>query len=175
DEAEAYRPEMRWVAKQLQQDGWEAYCVHPRDIRFTEETLLVNDGGRDHPISLVYRFFELFDLKNIPKGELIHYSAKKGRVAVTPPYKPWMEEKLALALFHHPVLEKFWVQNLSPDTLQCLRGLIPASWILDPRPLPPSAVIHGLRHDRHAVSDWRWLGEATQKILQYVIKVSGFS
>lgn len=175
DEAEAYRPEMQWVAKQLQQEGWEAYCVHPRDLRFTEETLLVQHGGRDHPISLVYRFYELFDVKNIPKGELILYSAKKGRVVVTPPYKPWMEEKLALALFHHPVLEKFWEQNLSPDTLECLLALIPASWILDPRPLPPSAVIPGLRHDRHAVSDWQWLGEATQKERQYVIKVSGFS
>ena len=175
DEAEAYRPEMQWVAMQLQQEGWEAYCVHPRDIRFTEEGLLVHHGGQDHPISIVYRFYELFDLKNIPKGELLLYSAKKGRVVVTPPYKPWMEEKLALALFHHPMLERFWEQSLKSETLECLRALIPATWILDPRPLPPSAVIPGLRHGDRAVSDWQWLGEATQKERQYVIKVSGFS
>jgi len=175
DEAEAYRPEMQWVAMQLQQEGWEAYCVPPRDIRFTEESLLVHHGGQDHPISVVYRFYELFDLKNIPKGELILYSAKKGRVVVTPPYKPWMEEKLALALFHHPMLEGFWEQSLKTETIECLRGLIPATWILDPRPLPPSAVIPGLHHGNRAVSDWQWLGEATQKERQYVIKVSGFS
>jgi hypothetical protein len=175
DEAEAYRAEMQWVVTQLQQEGWEAYCVHPRDIRFTEEGLLVHHGEEDHPISVVYRFYELFDLKNIPKGELILYSAKKGRVVVTPPYKPWMEEKLALALFHHPMLEGFWEQSLKTDTIECLRALIPATWILDPRPLPPSAVIPGLRHGNRAVSDWQWLGEATQKERQYVLKVSGFS
>ena len=80
DEADAYRTEMQWVATQLSQEGWEAYCVHPRDIRFTEDGLFVSQKGKDHPISLIYRFFELFDLKNIPKGELILYSAKKGRV-----------------------------------------------------------------------------------------------
>ena len=175
DEAEAYRPEMQWVVMQLQHEGWEAYCVHPRDIRFTEEGLLVHQSGQDHPISVVYRFYELFDLKNIPKGELIIYSAKKGRVVVTPPFKPWMEEKLALALFHHPILEGFWEQSLKSETIQCLRALIPATWILDPRPLPPAAVIPGLRHGNRAVADWQWLGETTQKERQYVTKVSGFS
>ena len=175
DEAEAYRPEMQWVVTQLHQDGWKAYCVHPRDIRFTEEGLLAHHAGQDHPVSVVYRFFELFDLKNIPKGELMIYSAKKGRVVVTPPYKPWMEEKLALALFQHPMLDGFWEHSLKPETVECLRALIPATWILDPRPLPPSAVIPGLRHGNRAVSDWRWLGEATQKERRYVLKVSGFS
>jgi hypothetical protein len=175
DEAEAYRSEMEWVVTQLQQEGWEAYCAHPRDIRFTEEGLRVHHAGQDHPISIVYRFFELFDLKNIPKAELITYSAKKGRVVVTPPYKPWMEEKLALALFHHPMLEGFWEDSLQPATMECLRSLIPATWILDPRPLPPSAVIPGLRRGNRPVSDWKWLGDATQKERQYVIKVSGFS
>jgi hypothetical protein len=175
DEADAYRAEMQWVVTQLLQEGWEAYCVHPRDIRFTEEGLLVQQGGQDHPVSLIYRFFELFDLKNIPKGELIAYSAKKGRVVVTPPYKPWMEEKLALALIHHPMLEPFWEKALSSETIECLQAIIPPTWVLDPRPLPPTAVIPGLRYRNHAVSNWDWLGEATQKERHYVMKVSGFS
>jgi hypothetical protein len=175
DEADAYRAEMQWVAAQLSQEGCEAYCVHPRDIRFTEEGLFVEQNGTDHPISLIYRFFELFDLKNIPKGELILYSAKKGRVVVTPPYKPWMEEKLALALIHHPMLEPFWEKSLSPETMGCLLAIIPPTWVLDPQPLPPTAVIPGLQYRDHAVSNWDWLGETTQKERQYVIKVSGFS
>ncbi len=175
DEADAYRAEMQWVASELSQDGWEAYCVHPRDIRFTEEGLFVEQNSTDHPVSLIYRFFELFDLKNIPKGELILYSAKKGRVVVTPPYKPWMEEKLALALMHHPMLEAFWEKSLSPETMACLLSIIPPTWVLDPRPLPPTAVIPGLQYQDHAVSNWDWLGETTQKERQYVIKVSGFS
>ncbi len=175
DEAEAYRAEMQWVATQLPQHGWEAYCVHPRDIRFTEEGLFVEAKGKEQAVSLIYRFFELFDLKNIPKGELILYSAKKGRVVVTPPYKPWMEEKLALALIHHPMLEPFWEKALSSETIACLRATIPPTWVLDPRPLPPTAVIPGLRHHNHAVSNWDWLGDTTQKERQYVVKVSGFS
>jgi len=175
EEADAYRAEMQWVATQLSQEGWEAYCVHPRDIRFTEEGLFVEQNGAAHPVSLIYRFFELFDLKNIPKGELILYSAKKGRVVVTPPYKPWMEEKLALALIHHPLLAPFWEKTLASDTIACLQGIIPQTWVLDPRPLPPTAVIPDLRNRNHAVSNWDWLGDATQKERQYVIKVSGFS
>ncbi len=175
DEADAYRAEMQWVATQLSQEGWEAYCVHPRDIRFTEEGLFVQKEGHDHPVSLIYRFFELFDLKNIPKGELIIYSAKKGRAVVTPPYKPWMEEKLALALIHHPMLSPFWEKALSSESMECLQAITPPTWILDPRALPPTAVIPGLRHRNHAVSNWDWLGDATQKERQYVIKVSGFS
>ena len=175
DEADAYRAEMQWVASQLSQEGWEAYCVHPREIRFTEEGLFVAQKGKDHPVSLIYRFFELFDLKNIPKGELILYSAKKGRVVITPPYKPWMEEKLALALIHHPMLEPFWEKVLSSETIACLQAIVPQTWVLDPRPLPPTAVIPGLRYRDHAVSNWDWLGEATQKERHYVMKVSGFS
>ncbi len=175
DEAEAYRAEMQWVATQLSQHGWEAYCVHPRDIRFTEEKFFVEANGKDHAVSLIYRFFELFDLKNIPKGELILYSAKKGRIVVTPPYKPWMEEKLALALIHHPILESFWEKAMSSETIACLRATIPPTWVLDPRPLPPTAVIPGLRHKNHAVSNWDWLGDTTQKERQYVVKISGFS
>ncbi len=175
DEADTYRAEMQWVASQLAQDGWEAYCIHPRAIRFTEDRLFIQQDGNEYPVSLIYRFFELFDLKNIPKSELIIYSAKKSRVVVTPPYKPWMEEKLALALIHHPMLESFWGKALSPDTMACLQAIIPPTWVLDPRPLPPTAIIPGLRYRDCAVSNWDWLGETTQKERQYVIKVSGFS
>jgi hypothetical protein len=59
--------------------------------------------------------------------------------------------------------------------MACLQGIIPPTWVLDPRPLPPTAVIPGLRNRNHAVSNWDWLGDATQKERQYVIKVSGFS
>ncbi|MDX1412526.1 MAG: hypothetical protein R3351_10240 [Nitrospirales bacterium] len=103
------------------------------------------------------------------------YSLKKGKVILTPPYKPWMEEKLALALLHHPRLETFWERSLGREVQDGLRTMVPASWILDPRPIPPSAVIPGLLYQNKAVSDWSWLGEASQKERHYVVKVSGFS
>ena len=181
DEAEDYRAEMDWVACRLRAAGTDAYCVHPRDLRFTEEqpssgpTLFASTPAGERPVSHVYRFFELFDLDNIPKSELLMYAAKKGRVKVTPPYKPWMEEKLAFALLHHPMLEKFWSDELGPDVFAHLRQVMPQTWIVDPRPLPPSAIIPGLTLDGKAVSDWRQLAQATQKQRQCVLKPSGFS
>jgi len=175
DEAEDYRQEMAWVASQLRELELETYCLHPRDLTFTEEGLFAETPSGTQPIALVYRFFELFDLKNIPKSELVMYSAKKGKVVVTPPYKPWMEEKLALALLHHPRLEPFWSQTLGHETFSVLLKLVPDTWILDPRPLPPSAIIPNLRFHDHTVSDWRELASGTQKQRQYVLKPSGFS
>ncbi len=175
DEAKDYRPEMAWAAARLREMGLEAYCVEPRDIRFTEESLLVRREAGDRPVSLVYRFFELFDLKNIPKSELIMYSAKKDRTTVTPPFKPALEEKLAFALFHHPLLTPFWRKELGDETHDLLADLLPRTWILDPRPLPPAAVIPGLHLAGRAVADWRDLSGASQKDRHYVVKPSGFS
>jgi hypothetical protein len=175
DEAKDYRPEMQWMAARLRSAGLEAYCVEPRDIRFTEEALLIGSEAGDRPVSVVYRFFELFDLKNIPKSELIMYSAKKDRAFVTPPFKPALEEKLAFALFHHPVLTPFWMKELGEESYGLLADLLPRTWILDPRPLPPSAVIPGLRLAGRAVADWRELVGASQKDRQYAVKPSGFS
>jgi hypothetical protein len=175
DEAEDYRAEMSWIASNLKEQGTEAYCIHPRDLRFTEESLFIMTPSGEKAVSLIYRFYELFDLKNIPKSELVMYSAKKDRVAVTPPYKPWMEEKLAFALLHHPMLESFWTKAFGLETFDVLHQLMPKTWILDPRPIPPSAVIPNLLMAGSAVSDWHQLAQATQRQRQYVIKPSGFS
>ena len=181
DEAEDYRTEMDWVACRLRDAGLDAYCVHPRDLRFSEDegslspALFARTPSGERPVSHVYRFFELFDLDNIPKSELLMYTAKKGRVRVTPPYKPWMEEKLAFALLHHPMLEGFWTDSLGPDVFEQLGQVMPRTWVVDPRPLPPSAIIPDLSLDGKAVSDWRQLARATQKQRQCVLKPSGFS
>jgi hypothetical protein len=175
DEAKDYRAEMTWMAARLREAGLEAYCVEPRDIRFTEESLLIRSEAGDRLVSLVYRFFELFDLLNIPKSELIMYSAKKDRTVITPPFKPALEEKLAFALFHHPVLAPFWRKDLAEETYGLLTNLLPRTWILDPRPLPPTAVIPDLRLSGRAVTDWRELAGASQKDRHYVVKPSGFS
>ncbi|MBI4401011.1 MAG: hypothetical protein HY581_05210 [Nitrospirae bacterium] len=175
EEAKGYRPEMAWLAARLSENGVEAFCVEPREVRFTEDALLVSSEAGERPVSVVYRFFELFDLKNVPKSELIMYSAKKDRATVTPPFKPQLEEKLAFALLHHPILAPFWRRELGDDTLRLLTGLMPRTWILDPRPLPPSAVIPDLHVAGRAVADWRDLAEASQKDRRYVVKPSGFS
>ena len=173
EEAQDYRPEMEWMAARLREQDLAVFCVEPDEVDFTEEGLRL---ARDHrPIALLYRFFELFDLPNVPKSELIMYAAKQGRVAVTPPFKPQVEEKLAFALFHHPALTAFWQADLGEDTYAILSRLLPKTWVLDPRPLPPAAVIPGLELGGRAIADWRDLSHATQKGRRYVIKPSGFS
>jgi hypothetical protein len=175
EEANDYRPEMTWLAAQLRAAGQETYCLAPDDIRFTESALFAPGEGGERPVSLLYRFFELFDLKNVPKAELIMYSAKKERVAVTPPFKPALEEKLAFALLHHPALASFWSQELGETTFALLSRLMPRTWILDPRPMPPIAVIPDLHIGGRPVSGWQDLKHASQKERRLVIKPSGFS
>jgi hypothetical protein len=174
DEAKAYRPEMNWMASELTARGLETRCIEPRQIRFTEEGLRLLEA-EDRPIGLVYRFFELFDLPNIPKSELIQYAAKKSSVLVTPPYKPALEEKSAFALLHHPVLAPYWRTELGEELFVHLTTIMPRTWMLDPAPIPPSAVIPGLSIGGRAVTDWSDLATATQKQRHFVLKPSGFS
>jgi hypothetical protein len=175
EEAKDYRPEMMWLAAQLRDRGIDAWCVAPNDIHFTEEALFVSDGTGNRPVAVLYRFFELFDLANVPKSELIMYSAKKDRVVITPPFKPQVEEKLAFALLHHPVLRPFWRKELGEETFGLLTNLMPRTWILDPRPLPPQAIIPDLSLAGRAVAGWHDLAGATQKERRFVVKPSGFS
>jgi hypothetical protein len=175
DEAKDYRPEMRWLAAALRDRGCDAVCVEPREVRFAEEGLSLADGDANRPIALLYRFFELFDLPNVSKSELVMYSAKKERVVVTPPFKPALEEKLAFALLHHPALTSAWTRLLGEETFRWLSGVFPRTWILDPRPIPPAAVIPGLALSGNAVADWKALAGAGQKERRFVIKPSGFS
>lgn len=175
EEAKDYRPEMMWMATELSARGLPTYCVEPRQIRFTEERLLLATEAGHLPIGLIYRFYELFDLPNIPKGELIQYAIKKEWVSVTPPYKPALEEKSAFALLHHPMLAPYWRTELGEDLFLHLTAIMPRTWILDPAPVPPSAVIPGLSIGGRAVMNWTDLAGATQKERHFVIKPSGFS
>jgi len=172
DEARDYRPEMRWLAARLCEAGLSAATVAPEDVAVTEAGLSLH--GTD-AVTTLYRFFELFDLNNIPKVGLLLDAAKEGRAAMTPPAKPWFEEKMAFALLHHPSLEPFWRHNLGEDTFELLRRWMPKTWILDPRPVPPYAVIPGLTIEGRGVSDWKTLAGLGQKGRRFVLKPSGFS
>lgn len=174
-ESEAYRPEMVWLGKALTARGLSTYVAGPEDIIFTEEGLWLDVHGKREQIDIVYRFFELFDLKNIPKAELILYAARKKRVILTPPPKSQLEEKSLFALFHHPALKTFWRRQLGEGCHAFLEALFPKSWMIDPSVVPPHAVIPGLTLGDRPVTDFRQLGAATQKQRRFVIKPSGFS
>ena len=180
-ESRDYRPEMEWLAGAIRESGGRAFTIRPQDVTFTEDGLFVDSefSGETQGhlrIDVIYRFFELFDLKNIPKSELIMYSAKKKDVAVTPPFKPFLEEKMLYALFHHPLLETYWVHELGEEVFDILSKLFPRTWVLDPADMPPYGIIPGLRiGNKKVVSRWTDLADATQKERQFVIKPSGFS
>lgn len=171
DESVDYRPEMQWVSEQLRGLGMNSVCVKPEEIELHGDGLAC-DG---QPVDTVYRFLELFDLKNIPNYDILLYAARKQLVTMTPPVKAYLEEKLLFALFHHPALAEHWQQEMGGKTVAALRRVIPETWILDPRPLPPQAVVPGLTIGKRPVTDWRQLEGLGQSDRRLVIKPSGFS
>jgi hypothetical protein len=174
DEAATYRPEMQWLAHQLQLQGRRVFCVKPEDLFPLENALFVDLGGNPEKIDVIYRFFELFDLENIRTQKFIFEAWQAGEVAIAPPMRAFQEEKLSLALFHHHLLQDFWAEALSGRALKLLRALIPPSWIIDPAPLPPGAVLDGPRVGGRALNDWRDLAGASQKERDLIIKISGY-
>ena len=158
-EASTYRPEMEWLAARLKdrQPDWEWRVVAAE-----------NYEARDS--RAVYRFFELFDLPNIPKIDNLLHANAEGRVAITPPIKPFLEEKMWFALFWLRPLYEFWRRELGEKYFLKLQEVIPYSWILDPTPLPQHAVIPRLE-----IHDWREAAKFSQKDRDLLLKVSGFS
>jgi hypothetical protein len=176
NESDDYRGEMLWLAEALRQKELAiAVAVRPEEIVFTEEALVVDTPAGRRTVDVLYRFFELFDLLNIPKQELMLYSARHKRVVMTPTPKSFLEEKLWFALFHNPSLAEFWKAELGRETFDRLRPTIPETWVLDPRPLPPQAVIAGLAVDGNPIRAWRDLYRLSKSERQFVIKPSGFS
>jgi hypothetical protein len=174
DEAATYRPEMNWLAHQLQLEGKRVYCLKPEDIFPLENSLFFDVEGNPEKIDIIYRFFELFDLENIRTQKYIFEAWQAGEVAISPPMRHFQEEKLALALFHHHLLQDYWTEALSSRGFKLLHALIPKSWVMDPAPLPPGAVLDGPRAAGRLLNDWRDLANATQKERDLIIKISGY-
>jgi hypothetical protein len=165
EESATYRPEMEWLAAQLNLHR-TSNLEHPTSKwRVVPAENYEPQPGRD-----VYRFFELFDLPNIPKIEVLLRSAAEGKVRLTPPLKPFLEEKMWFALFWLKPLRQFWRRELGDKYFLKLRQVIPYTWLLDPMPLPQHAVIPRLE-----IHDWREAAKFSQKERDLLLKVSGFS
>ena len=152
-ESADYRPEMSWLVDRLKGD-WrveeaESYEVKDRDV---------------------YRFFELFDLPNLPAAGELMKAAARGEIGVTAPFKPWLEEKLWSALFWSHPLSEVWHRELREANWKRLSGLFPRSWVVDPAEVPHHAVIPGLEIQR-----FEELKSFSQKERELVLKLSGFN
>jgi hypothetical protein len=174
DEAATYRPEMQFLAHQLQLLGKRVFCLRPEDLFPLENALFFDVEGNPEKIDVIYRFFELFDLENIRTQKFIFEAWQAGEVAIAPPMRHFQEEKLALALFHHHLLQDYWAEALNGRTMKLLQALIPKSWIMDPAPLPPGAVLDGPKAAGRPLNDWRDLINASQKERELIIKISGY-
>jgi hypothetical protein len=174
DEAATYRPEMQWLAGQLQLQGYRVFCLDPDEIFPLGSSLCFDVEGNPEKIDIIYRFFELFDLPNLATANFIFEAWQAGEVAIAPPMRHFQEEKLALALFHHHLLVDFWAETLSGRSYKLLKQLIPPSWIIDPVQLPPGAVLEGPRIGGRALTDWKQLSQASQKERDLIIKISGY-
>jgi len=176
NEAGDYRAELDWLANAMNVKGLgETHVCRPEDIVFTEEALFVRlADGTERKIDVLYRNFELFDLLNVPKQDLMLYAARHNRVKMTPPPKAHLEEKLAFALLHNDLLAKLWKAELGP-AFERLRAIFPQTWILDPRPLPPQGAIAGLAAGDEPIRDWAQLVPLGKSERDFVVKPSGFS
>ena len=177
DESADYRNEMGWLAGAMRRlEIANAWLRAPNEVFFTEEGLFIrHEDGREERLDAIYRNFEMFDLYNVPKQELMLYAARHNRVKMTPPPKANLEEKLSFALFHHYALAPLWVGELGKERFERLSTIFPKTWIMDPRPLPPQAVIAGLQAGGQPVADFRRLIDLGKSERDYVIKPSGFS
>jgi hypothetical protein len=155
EEAATYRPEMEWVANQLDHSRFKI-----QDAHFSEFA----EGDA------VYRFFELFDAPNVANAGRIFELAAARQIHLTPPPKPVFEEKMLFALLWNRNLHGFWRQELGENFFNRLLRLTPYTWLVDPLPLPPHAAIPELN-----LTHWQQLKSLSQKERELVLKVSGFS
>jgi hypothetical protein len=146
---------MEWLVKQVQGSRFQV-----QDSRFSGFA----EGDA------VYRFFELFDLANVPNAKRIFELAAEKKIRLSPPPKPLFEEKMLFALLWNRNLQEFWRQELGAGFLARLKKIIPYTWLLDPAPLPPHAAIPELN-----LTDWAQLKTLSQRERDLILKVSGFS
>jgi hypothetical protein len=155
EEAATYRPEMQWLADQI------------GNLKFKIQNSKFKDFAEG---DAVYRFFELFDLANVPNAKRIFELAADKKIRLTPPPKPMFEEKMLFALLWNRNLQNFWRQELGEGFLARLKQIIPYTWLVDPTALPPHAAIPELN-----LTDWSQLKAMSQKERDLILKVSGFS
>ena len=152
EESADYRREMEWLA---------GAAGGGRTVEAAEE---YQPDGR-----ALYRFFEWFDWESIPEARHLAERSAAGELALTPPCKPHLEDKLWLALLWTPALKPVWEQVLRGSHLQRVRDIVPPGWVVDPAPLPPQAALPVL-----GVNSWEEVAAFSQKQRRLVLKISGF-
>jgi hypothetical protein len=171
DESSAYRPEMTYLAGLISSEDVPVLCLRPEELTISSSGVFFGTLK----IGTIYRFFELFDLDNVPNGHSLINAAMQGSVRMTPPPKAYLEEKMWFSLLRHHALEESWQKHMGESAYGELLALIPESHILDSRPIPPHGILPGVTKRGRPVSSFDELRDLPRGERQYVIKPSGFS
>ncbi len=174
DESQTFRPEMEWLASKLRMLGHRVHVYHANKIISQGGSICVDVEGKPRKVDVIYRFWELFDLDNLSAAKQLIKAPSELRIGLTPPMRPFQEEKLSLALFHHHALRDFWRENLSAESRRVLERIIPMTWIIDPVALPPNAVLNAPFIDGLPITNWLELADVSRKKRTMIIKISGF-
>jgi hypothetical protein len=174
EEGATYRPEFEWLGEKLRTLGHDVHVVDPSQIMQMGDGSYVPVDGAPRRVDILYRFFELFDLANVKGADGIFNAVEAGTLTLTPPMKTFQEEKLGLALLHHPQLAEFWKENLPEDHHEALFRIVPQTWIMEKTELPPTAVLHAPGVNGRPIREWAELAEASQRERNLIIKASGF-
>lgn len=159
DECSGYRLETAWLAERWQEQGADSpVVVRPEQLTYTADGVWL-DGVK---VARVYRFFELFDWQNVPGAHALLHLAAAGEVALTPPPKHYLEEKMWFAFLHDPDLAVYWRQLLGDEALSGLQQIFPATWLLAPDRGGP-------------YGNWQRLRQTSRRERPFVLKPSGFS
>lgn len=153
EEAGDYRPEMMWLADQLEKD-FEVVSAEGYQLRHRS----------------IYRFFELFDLPNLPGSLDWARAHAEGEIDMVAPFKPHLEEKAWSALFWLRPLREIWRRELRDSHWRYLQSLIPYTWLVNPEPIPDHAVLPRLE-----IQSFEELKQFSQSERDLVLKISGFS
>lgn len=175
EESSMYTPEFEWLSNELRKRNKKVFTVNVNDIFYDEHNLKFKFNNEIINIDIIYRFFELFDLNNMKeKANIIINAIEEKAVTLTPPLNPIYEEKLTFALFHHYQLDDFWKENLSKKSHQILHQIIPKTWIIDPTPFGPNAILNGPLIENKPLKSWQDMKTLSQKNRNFVIKRSGY-
>ena len=90
---------------------------------FTTIILTLPQGLEGAKVTRIRTLERYIDNTNFTGGQillengsnLLLEDGNESRFCLTPPMRPFQEEKLSLALFHHPILEDFWKENLPKE------------------------------------------------------------
>ncbi len=174
EEASTYFPEFNWLSAEIRERfNAKIFVTKAENLEVRgNEVFAFDEENRRSRVDVLYRFFELFDLKNFHFGNALLSAAEAGKIEILPPMKSFQEEKISLALFQIPALENFWRENLGNKNFEILKKIVPETWILEePKNLSAGTILLGPKPLR----SWREIENFSARERDLILKVSGFS